>query len=368
MQISALIQLLKFLIERSNDPSLVESYSRLAKTIKDDPGNKGRNLTSQIEKEKELLCELLIKTDPTGWGYSSYRLFTQLNSDRLFGKQAAEHIESLFTPGQEDYRLIHSEILKKIKLMSRLSDTMNRFLQNLDQLMPAELMTGNTSQRNDLTMFLYFEGRLSVKSIQDMERYSRLWTGILNAFCGLIGSGSLDLEIISYNEGNFTLGLAAEDKILKAVIEGVTGILSSLPLIMKIRKTQADIARLPLKKDVNALLEEEIQNLINQKALELATELVQQVNKHNSEYTSLIDDISRSLKQMLNFVERGGKFEFRSGLSASETAIVNKILTDSYALAYELDQFSGTDSDQRVSIQESSASETEFASEFIARQ
>jgi hypothetical protein len=340
MQITALIQAVKFLKEKSVDPSLIGGYSRLSELTGEDPGNRDADFWQTVKKEKEQLCNLLIESDPSDWGYAKYSLFEKIDSDKLFGKPAARFIENLLAPGKEDLNLIHSELLKKTGLITSLSETLTSFLQLYDKLLPSDILPSDKDAEEDLTMLLYFEEQLSVKTIQEMERFSRLWNGILNSFYTLTGEANLDLDIINFNEGNFTLGVAAGEKMLKSVMTGVVGIISSLPLILQIRKTQIEIGKLPLRKDINVLLEEEIQTLINLSALDLANDLISEYYDGNFDREAMTNDISRSLKQMLNFVEKGGKFEFRPRVSSHEFANSNKILNDSYALAIEINRIS----------------------------
>ena len=93
-------------------------------------------------------------------------------------------------------------------------------------------------------MFLFFEGQLSVQNIADLERYSRLWDRILNTFSKLIGTEDLLLDINNFNNDHIVLGVSIEDKTIKALATGVAGILSSLPVILKIRKIQFEITDL----------------------------------------------------------------------------------------------------------------------------
>jgi len=340
MQVTALIQVIKFLKEKSVDPSLIGGYSKLSEITGEDSGNRDVDFWQTIKKEKDQLCNLLIESDPSDWGYAKYSLFVKIDTNQLFGKPAARYLENLLAPGKEDLRIIHSELLKKIELITNLSETLTSFLHLYDKLLPSAILTSDKESEEDLTMFLYFEEQLSVKTIQEMERFSRLWNGILNSFYTMTGEENLDLDIINFNDGNFTLGVAAGDKILKAVMTGVVGIISSLPLILQIRKTEIEIGKLPLKKDINILLEEEIQTLINLTALDLANNLISEYYDGNFDQAAMTNDISRSLKQMLNFVEKGGKFEFKPRVSDQQFANSNKILNDSYALAIEIGRIS----------------------------
>ena len=98
--------------------------------------------------------------------------------------------------------------------------------------------------------------------------------------------------------------------------------------------------KLPLKKDINVLLEEEIQTIINLTAHDLANNLISEYSEGSFDQPEMTNKISRSLKQMLNFVEKGGKFEFKPRVSDQDIAKSNKILNDSYALAIEIELIS----------------------------
>jgi hypothetical protein len=281
--------------------------------------------------------DLLVQSDPHEWGYASYSLFEKMNLNKLFGKAAADYLDNLITTGLEDYKGIYNDLIRKIKLISKLSDTLNRFMQLFDQVLPDDIYQHDNKDEKKLSLFLYFEGHLSVHKIADMERYSRLWDMILSTFSRLTGEENLTLDITSFNDGNFTLGVIAEDKILDALSAGFVGILSSLPVVLQIRKTQIEISSLPLNKNFTELLEEEIETLINQRALDLAQKLLSDYQHDNFDSDEMTNAISRSLKQILNFVEKGGKVEFKPQTLTQGMAITNKILIDSYALAVEIE-------------------------------
>jgi hypothetical protein len=337
MQITALIQVINYLKEISGNPAILEGYKKLTEIIKDASGNPDVRIQASINEEKEQLRKLLLESDPSDWGYASYSLFEKINNNQLFGRAATDNLDILITPENHDYKAIYSELSKKIKLISKLSETISRFLQMFDQLVPSEVFQLSEDSDDKFSLFLYLEGKLTIKNIADMERYSRLWDGILSAFSGLTGEEKLTLDIRSFHNGSIVLGAAAEEKTLNAFKTGVIGMLESLPLILKIRKIQIEITLLPLDRDLNALLEEEIQLLINRKALELAQKLVVEFRNDVHIPEELTDNLTRVLKQILSFVERGGKVEFRPAVSTQEIVKTNSALNEFFALTRDLE-------------------------------
>jgi hypothetical protein len=338
MQITSLIQVINYLKTISGDHALLEGYKKLTEMVKETFGNMHGNFEAAILKEKEQLRRVLIESDPSDWGYSSYNLFEKINKNQLFGKAAADYLDNLITPENKDYRAIYSDLNKKLKQISKLSETLNKFWQLFDLVMPDEIFHLTEGIDNRSSFLLYFEGQLSVQNMADLERYARLWDGIMSTLSRLTGEENLSLDISNFRDGCIVLGVKTDDKTLNAFKTGVNEILTSLSLILKIRKIQVDILLLPLYKDINELLEEEIRILIDQRALESAQKLISLYYNDTLGADDITNDLSRSLKQILSFIEKGGKIEFKHRLSTSEEVKSNKTLIESFEVAHELEK------------------------------
>src|ERR1035437_957309 len=180
MQITALIQVINYLKETSGNQALLEGYKKLIEIVREASEKQQIDYSEAILKEKEQLRHFFLENDPSDWGYASYSLFDKINKNQLFGKAAADYLENLITPGNNDYKAIYSDLSKKVKLISKLSDTISRFRQLFDQVIPAEIFQFEEEIDIKPSLFIYFEGHLSVQNIADLERYARLWDGILS--------------------------------------------------------------------------------------------------------------------------------------------------------------------------------------------
>ncbi len=341
MQITALIQVINYLKEKSGDPALLDGYKKLSEMLRETSRNPEDDFSSAILKEKEQLHQILLESDPVDWGYASYSLFEKINTNQLFGKAGADYLDNLITPDNKDYQAISSDLNKKLKLIPKLSETLTRFQQLFEQVVPAEVFQSAEDADNKASLFLYFEGPLSVHNIADLERYARLWDGILSTFSKLTGEENLSLDINSFRNGEVVLGVVTEAKTLDAITTGVIGMVTPLPLILQIRKIQIETTLLPLYNDLNKLLEEEIQTLINSTALKTAQKLVTEYFSDTFDEDEMITDLSHALKQILSFIEKGGKIEFKPLLPGPEATQTNKTLIESFAVAKELESLKG---------------------------
>lgn len=336
MQITALIQVINYLKEISAEPSLLEGYKRLSEAVKDASKNSERDFSDSIIKEKEKLCSILLDREPVDWGYASYSLFEKIDTDQLFGKAAVAYLENRIPAQKKDYNTIYSELAKKIKLITKLSDTLNKFQQLFDQVVPAEVFQSVDGPGKKPSLFLYFEGDISVQNIADLERYSRLWDRILGTFSKLTEEENLSLDINNFSNNNIVLGVSVNEKTIRALAKGVTGIVSSLPLILKIRKIQSEILDFSLYNDINDLLEDEISNVIDQSAWVTAKTLASASLKDSLNEEDMTNELYIALKQILSFIEKGGKIEFTHHISDPEVKQSNKLLLESFPILREL--------------------------------
>jgi hypothetical protein len=336
MQITALIQVINYLKTITGDPALLDGYKKLSEIIKDASTKPEEDLSIIIIKEKEQLLNSLLESDPVGWGYASYSLFDKINLNKLFGRSAADSIEKLITPDNNDYKGIYSAFDKKIKILTKLSDNLKGDQQLLDQVIPREVFKPSVKTANKSSLLLYFEGHLSVNNVDDLERYSRLWGGILSTFSKLTGEENLSLDINNLSNSNLLLSVSIEDKTISALAAGVTGIVSLLPLILKIRKIQSEILNFSLYNDLNDLLEEEIANVIDESAWDTSKNLSSSSGNNSYNEEEMTDELFIALKQILSFIEKGGKIEFAPRMPDPEISNTNKILIESIPISIEL--------------------------------
>ncbi|HEX2920472.1 MAG TPA: hypothetical protein VHO50_04820 [Bacteroidales bacterium] len=281
-----------------------------------------------IQEKKAEIQALFIKNEPVNLGYESYSLFRKLNKANLLGKPAADRIEEIL-------KLDHKSAVKELKkfsdkLLSFVED-LNRLSLAFDVVIDADIIDPGNNENKKMSLFLYFEGPLKIQSITELDRYSRLWDGILQSFSKLTSESLSPLDICSFNEGNTVLAVNAGEKTINALMEGVSRILDSVPSTIKIRQLQKEISTLNLCKNINELLDEEIVMCLDKTSSLAASEIFEKY--HVGEQDDLLTmEISKSLKQVLSFIEKGGRLEFDHPDTSAGTSSINKLLNKSIDL------------------------------------
>lgn len=327
MEIKSLYRVIKYVREMSDNSSVKSLLSQIYDLVNEASNKPDEDFSTAIHQKKKELQSCFIKNDPVHWGYESYSLFMKINSGKLLGKKASDHLEEILTL---DYKSAASEI-------RRFSEQYFSFIENLnslgiifDSIIPEDQLAHVDNDKMIMSLFLYFEGPLKIKSIAELERYSRLWDGILESFSKLTAESISPLDIFSFNSGNTVLGVKAGERTIRALMEGVSGILDSLPATLKIRQLQQDISALNLSKSINELLDKEIINCLDNSSYMAAREISEKYSsgEHNEQ---LIMEISRSLKQVLSFIEKGGRLEFDSP-DFDDAGTANRLLNETLNL------------------------------------
>ncbi|HEX2968677.1 MAG TPA: hypothetical protein VHO46_06195 [Bacteroidales bacterium] len=338
MQIAALIQVIDYLKAKSGDNALSEGYRNLSEKIRNSPSLKEGEFPEEILSEKEELRRLLIDSDPVNLSYSSYNLFEKYNKEALFGKAAAVWLDQLFEQNRNDLKAISNELGKKSKQVTKFAETLVKYQQMFDQILPDEFTDKNEDSLKPM-LVLYFVENLQVQSIADLERYAKLWDCILGSFSRLTGEFNHSLEVSSFKQGRLILGVSIEERTLGVIMNGFFSILAVLPAILKIRKVQLEIAQLRLtNNNYHQLLEEEIRILIHNTAEESAIALVSENSPELRKDEAVKDELVRSLKQVLSFVEKGGKIEYKVPSGINGSADMNKLLIESFTMVRDIEK------------------------------
>jgi hypothetical protein len=340
MQMTALIQAINYLKDKAAEPGLLDAYKKLADLTKQASRNSDGEYPDEVFRGKEALKQLLLEGEPAQWGYASYELFDRINANQLFGKSAAEWLDQSISPETKDMQAVSAELAKKAKMVTKFTENAGKMMQMLEQMIPSDFIANVTEDGSRSSLLIFFEGRLSVQNIADLERYSRLWDGILGTFSALTGEQNATLNMTNFNNGKVILGVVADDKTVTALMTGVTGMLSVLPTILKIRKSQVDLAHLPLINDLNNVLEDEIKILVNNTADDTASKLTLNYMNETTDTEAMTIEMSRTLKQILSFIEKDGKIEFKPLKAEIDTATTNKTLNESFFIARQLETIS----------------------------
>ena len=237
-----------------------------------------KDYSDELAEARNTLILALNETEPENWSYSKYRVFHELDKDCIIGKKAAQLLNSIFDSNQAN----PSGITKEIK---RIIGKTNKFLKtNTDALeVLSSFSAPDTGSSEGAFLTLFFEGQTSVKTIHDIERFSRIWENIIMDFAILTMQNECEPVIASLDKKSMILMIPEGDKILESLSYGTGRIIDTYSKILRIRKLQLEIIQMALNNSIRELLEDEISITINRTSEKVVAELIDMNGWHNQQ-------------------------------------------------------------------------------------
>jgi hypothetical protein len=201
---------------------------------------------------------------------------------------------------------------------------------------------------------LFFEGETAVNTINDIERFSRIWDNIIRDFAILTMQTDCRPVIESIDKKSMILQIANGDKIVDSLSYGTSKIIDTYSKILRIRKLQLEAQKLVLNPEISDLLEEEISNTINETSQNVVLDLMEKNNWDNlPARDEVFNSVNKSLKLILDFIEKGGKIECQLTNNTAEISERNKLLLTAYHLVDEISK-----TEEEISLLGKSSEET----------
>jgi len=310
MQIQFFIQVMNFLKQIADNGIILEKYKQMETLLRTGLTEPGKDLDNEIVSVKEQLRLILLENDPAELGYSACRLIEKMDQQEVFGKVAADFLSEIPETGI-DYRKFASGIAKKVKALNKHIRIISGFFEVFDQVLLAELLGPAEGSLEKPGLYIFFENQVAVKNFKDLEKFTRIWDDIIESFTGLTGGAPHEIEFCTLKDETIILGINTDPRSMEAMIRGTTGIISLIEPIVKIRKIQEEMSHLQLQYDYRSMLEEEMEWFVDNEARKLAGEVYADFRQESNElYSDGIRNLTRALKQVYSFIQKGGKLEY----------------------------------------------------------
>jgi len=334
MQLNLIIEIFDFIKKEIESKQIIAKYELLLAVIKKNTSSSNKDLSNELAEVINSLILAQNEIEPVDWSYSKYRLYLDLDKDCLTGKRAVLTLNSILDSNQGNPLAIGKEIKK---IIGSINNVLNA---KTDPLKLLSCFSATENARSEMTLLtLFFEGKTSVNTINDIERYSRIWDNIIRDFAILTMQNDCKPVIESIDKKSMILQIANGDKIVESLSYGTAKIIDTYSKILRIRKLQLEAIQMVLNTEIRDLLEEEISNTIHETAQNVVMDLMEKNNWDNlPARDEAFNNVNKSLKLILDFIEKGGKIECQLTNNTTEITERNKLLLTAYQLVNEIDE------------------------------
>jgi hypothetical protein len=334
MQLNLIIEIFDFIKKEIESKQIIAKYELLLAVVKKSTSSTDKDFANELSEAKNSLILAQNEIEPADWAYSKYSLYLELDKDCITGKRAVATLNSIFDSNQANPAGIAKEIKK---IIGNINNVLNA---KTDPLKLLSCFSSTESVGSGMALLtLFFEGKASVDTINDIERYSRIWDNIIRDFAILTMQENCRPLIESIDKKSLILQIANGDRIIESLSYGTSKIIDTYSKILRIRKLQLEAIKMALNPDIADLLEDEIFNTINETSQNVVLDLMEKNNWGSlPARNEAFNNVDKSLKLILDFIEKGGKIECQLTNNTTEILERNKLFLTAYSLVNEINE------------------------------
>ncbi|OFX75674.1 MAG: hypothetical protein A2X12_09605 [Bacteroidetes bacterium GWE2_29_8] len=325
MQTAILKNVLEYINKSIEKNNLTHHFETLINHLNEVINNADNSdYIEKIANKKQEIIEILKNIEPNDWGYSKFNVYKLIEKNSFFGIIGAEKISYIFDKYQANPLLIKNNLVEIQTGIIKFEEQIPYLIQIISPLI--EIQTDETNECRT-TLYLFFEDKTHIKYITDVEKYTRIWDNILKSFCRLTKNEIQDAIVRNIDKNAIVLNINDGDEILKALSKGTSNIVEIYKKVLRIRQLQYETVSMQLNQEISELFEDEVSITINQATENVVSELMNDygwTNENDKEEVFLI--VQKSLKQILNFIEKGGKIECQLSKDSEDLNEKNKKL------------------------------------------
>lgn len=313
MHINQLVDILKFIDSVFDKNQIVEKYKNLFVLCSNRNISSNSDLQDQLLDAKKSLFDVLVNVNPKSWTDAQYRIFIKFGHSDIIGEEAVLKLQKIFDSNENNFLQIKAEIEIILNAIYSIQQSLSQLKSGLEPLVKASPkgLGGELEleERHHL-LYIQFDEGIFIKDIGQLEKFCRIWNRILASFAYLTKEAAEDIRIYDIESSSITFYTGI--KTINALTKGTYQVLKGYKKVLEIRKLQLELDGLNLsnKDELKSMLEEEVVNIVDVISGSVTNELL---NKYGWNGTFEQDEVYKtvqiSLKQSINFVEKGGKID-----------------------------------------------------------
>ena len=311
MELEKLKEVLSFVENHVKTKEYIQHYQTLSVNLAEYAKTKSNEILMEIEIEKNIILNFHNDFTLKHWLESQRKTIRNLNKNKLLGKEAILKLNLLFNKNIDTPAELERNINKIIKDLNGLLLEIDVILKGLAPIIDDSGNKKNKFEDEQLDLLVVsFEDGTFFQNINLLEKFCRIWNRILMSFMYLTNEDIKPVKIHDISARSISFMIDSDT--IKALTKGAYEVLKGYKKVLEIRKLQLEINQLNLsnKFEIENLLEDEVINIVDIISSQVTYELTDKFDTHDKKLKEeIFKNIQISLKQIVNFIERGGKVE-----------------------------------------------------------
>ncbi len=310
MNLNKLIDVLNYLDNEINSQKIVATYNKLLGLMNEYDLDRSDVILKNIEQEKKRILKFHIDFKNKTWLESQKDVIDRLNKDGVLGELGIENFNKIFRNFKDNPKDAADRIQIRINEFNSLLKEISVLLKSLEPIFisNSELNEENLEENN--LLIIKFKENSFFQNINLLEKFCRIWSKIIMSFMYLTKEDIKPAYIQSISKDYIVFFL--EEETIETLTNAAYEVLKGYKKVIEVRRLQLEIESINLtnKEELRDLLEDEVLNIVDIISSQVTYELISQFNwETKPKKNELHKSIQISLKQIVNFIEKGGSIE-----------------------------------------------------------
>lgn len=309
MQIYELLRLVDWFDENIIAKQIPSKYQQLHQVLTQNANVRNNQPKQPFEAQKESLILDLSSIKFDSLSLEQIDLLEKLKIKKLFGTEGVDKVEDVLYKNALDIATAVSKIQENITQLNNAVARFDQFKKSFSGIYSNE--GSDEIEENDILMRIYFQGESGINNVADLKKLSSLWYDIGRGVTLANDCSPQDFHIIGAQKGSVILELAAAAAIVTTLSSILLAGLKVTEKVLDILKKVEELKAMKLQnKSIVGDLEKEAESE-KQKGIEtIIKETVKQLNIDSKKEGDKITALEKSIKNLINFTENGGKVDF----------------------------------------------------------
>ncbi len=324
MQIKELLDLTHWIDENIKPLATAKSYQNLYSVLS---GNTQGRQQQPFEEQKNKIIESINHIECKGLSHDQEDMLDRMGILSVIGKQGVNNLENILFRNNLDISTAATEINKIQQSITGAIQSSDALQQNLKKYLPADFDFYEDCEEGEVLMRIHFQKDVSLNNVAKFEEFGKKWHEIGRGIAMAHSTSPEDIKVVGASKGSIIIELGMAAGIALTASKVINGALKVVEKSLGIKKALKELKLLDLniekaQLDIEKQSKELKENGISSMVRDISKDL--NISTNNGEGDK-IKALEKSVKGLVDFVEKGGEVDFYAPEQNSQNDDIDKL-------------------------------------------
>ncbi|WP_372972048.1 hypothetical protein [Marinobacter sp.] len=313
MQVKELLELTTWIDKHIKAPDVAKKVHALHQVLEQNKNARNNQQQQPFEDQKNKLIKTIEAIDTASLTNEQERMLTRMGILDNIGPSGVAKVEDILFRNSLDVTTASNKIKEIFDQVSSATNTSDQLKSSLSPLVEGKDEDSDSPDSSDVLMSVRFQNEVSLSNVTDFKRLGSSWWEIGRGIAMAHDCAPEDVRIVGAQKGSIVVELAVIAAIATTTSTIILAALKVAERVLSIRKQVEELKGLKLSnKKLEAELEKEADKEKKEGLERIAKEVADALNINQNGDGEKYKVLEKSVKNLVDFVEKGGEVDFFS--------------------------------------------------------